>query len=69
MNSSDWWAKEKEWRDSLGNRSKSSMKAGDDGPEARGCNMVIEVDRERLRDGLREVGLEGPSVPFLPGWD
>lgn len=38
--------------------------AGDEGPiEARDCSIVKEVERERLRDGLRETGLEFPTVP------
>lgn len=67
MNSSDEWAKEKECRDSEGNRFKSSdIMAGDAGPEVRLCNMVKDVERERLMDGLREVGFEGPVVPAVP---
>ena len=31
MSSSDWWAKEKEWRDSDGNRVRSSAKLGEEG--------------------------------------
>lgn len=44
------------------------MKAGDEGPEAaKDCNIVNDVDRERLMDGLREVAVEGPIVPLLEG--
>lgn len=43
------------------------MKAGDEGPEAKDCNIVNDVDRERLIDGLREVAFEGPIVPLLGG--
>ena len=32
MNSSDWWAKEKECKDSEGNLDRSSVKAGEAGP-------------------------------------
>lgn len=50
MNSSDWWAKEKECKDSEGNRLRSSLKfrEGDDGPDWRpgdGRNaMFIDED-------------------------
>lgn len=39
MKSSDWWAKEKEWRDSEGKRERSSLKlrAGEPGPEGSAC--------------------------------
>lgn len=68
MYSSDWWAKEKLWRLSDGNRFKSSvMMAGEEGPnEARDCSIVKDVERERLKDGLREAGLEFPTVPTVP---
>ncbi len=72
MNSSDWWAKEKEWRDSDGNRLRSSVKfnVGDEGPEAiaidaareAGKERVIEPDRaptEGLRDDASEEGRVG----------
>lgn len=45
------------------------MKAGDEGPEAKDCSIVIDVERERLNDGLREFAFEGPAVPLLDGWD
>lgn len=68
MNSPDWCAKLKECRDSDGKRFKSSsMIAGEEGPEASECNIVMDVERERLRDGLREAGFEGPIVPLRGG--
>lgn len=40
--------------------------AGEEGPEANDCSMVMDVERERLRDGLREAGFDGPIVPIGP---
>lgn len=52
MNSSDWWAKENECRDSDGKRDKSSAKLGEAGPLERGMFPVLE--RRADRDGVRE---------------
>lgn len=72
IKSSDWWAKEKECNDSWLKRDKSSDNSGDEGPDVKDCSIVKDVDRERLRDGLREFGFEDPPVPSVPlrtGWD
>lgn len=67
MSSSDWLAKEKECSDSEGKRERSSVKVGEAGPgnsEALlpcGCGsirVIMEAERGRLTDGLREEGFE-----------
>lgn len=40
--------------------------AGELGPEIKDCSMVIEVERERLKEGLREDGFDGPIAPEVP---
>ena len=74
IKSSDWWAKEKEWRDSEGKRDRSSEKLGDPGPLERGIvpvwesTAVKEGVRERATtDGLREDALEPGRVGFRDG--
>lgn len=71
MKSSDWWANEKECRDSDGNRERSSVKfsVGEDGPEVMardadrvgGSVRVIEPDRGPT-EGLREEDPEEGNV-------
>ena len=47
MNSSDWWANEKECNDSEGNRLRSSVKfnVGDDGPEGNPIETARDKDK------------------------
>ncbi len=66
MKSSDWCAKEKECSDSEGNRDRSSVKLGEEGPGVNGvwCPegsiIVIEVERWMPVDWLREeTAVEG----------
>lgn len=69
MNSSDWWAKEKECRDSDGKRVRSSPKSGDEGPDiavvirrSEGILKVIELDRgptEWSREIASDAGMIG----------
>lgn len=72
--SSDWWAKEKECRDSVGKRERSSEKLGEAGPEREesGAGVarvaLIEVERERVTtEGLREEALEFGMVGLREG--
>lgn len=62
MNSSDWWAKENECKDSEGNRLRSSVKlsVGEDGPEAIAIDAEREFGKDRVIDPDR-----GPTEGFL----
>lgn len=75
MNSSDWWAKEKEWSDSEGNRDRSSEKLGDAGPPVRVMPPMLlermadkEGERERATtEGLREEAVDPATVGLREG--
>lgn len=71
MKSSDWWAKEKECRDSEGKRVRSSVKfsVGEEGPECMAREGVRGVGRARViepdlgpTEGLREDDPEEGNV-------
>lgn len=63
MRSSDWWAKEKECKDSDGKRERSSAKLGEPGAviSGPGGNIAFrEAERARLVEGLLEdAAVEG----------
>lgn len=73
MKSSDWWAKEKECKDSEGNRERSSEKLGEAGPldstlEVLDSMAVNEGVRERATtEGLRDGAAEPQMVGFRDG--
>lgn len=77
MNSSDWWAKENECKDSDGNRLRSSVKFrfGEDGPEVMTVpDGAREFDNVRVREpdlgpteALREEDSEEGTVGARKG--
>ena len=76
MNSSDWCAKEKECKDSDGNRLKSSVKfkVGEDGPEGIAIEALREFGNDKVIDpdrgpteGFREEDSDDGRVATLDG--